>query len=103
MKSSPSERLFADETTQLAKPSAGVSPRPEGAGLYCSCHKGCGSVAQIRAAPAGRCRVASRLRQRPKNCQLNCCASMHNLQNRTCCDRSEERRVGKVRRPKCGM
>jgi len=33
--------------------------------------RGYGSVAQIRAAPAGRCRVASRLRQRPKNCQLN--------------------------------
>src|SRR5216684_4940706 len=57
----------------------------QSAGLYCSCYKGYGSVAQIRAALAGRCRVASRLRQRPKNCRLNCCASMHNPRKRTCC------------------
>src|SRR5260370_20288699 len=47
--------------------------------------KGCGRVAQIRAALAERCRVASRLRRRPKNCQLNCCASMHNPLRRTHC------------------
>jgi hypothetical protein len=36
--------------------------------------QGYGSVAPIRAALAGRCRVALRLRQRPKNCRLSCCA-----------------------------
>src|SRR6266446_3718916 len=32
-----------------------------------------GSVAQIRAAVAERCEVASRLRRRPKSCRQNCC------------------------------
>src|SRR6266478_4919139 len=41
---------------------------------YCAGYRGYGSVAQLRAALAGRCRVASRLRQRPKNCRLSCCA-----------------------------
>src|SRR5215472_8170985 len=44
--------------------------------FYCAGERGCGSVAQIRAAQRERCKVAVRLRQRPKNCRLNCCASI---------------------------
>ena len=49
-------------------------------------YQGYGSVAPIRAARAERCKVALRLRQRPKNCRLNCCASIPLTRKGKCCD-----------------